>query len=82
MNAQFAEAVTYKISDMDRQAKPYDLVVWSKAYPMVAIWWVKERNKKFYLIKPETINELMENDVKSITEEDACKICEMVAYLK
>lgn len=60
--------LTYKISDMDRMSKPYDLVCYHHAIAVVAIWWVSPGNKVFYLIDPHLIRDEIEAGQASLSE--------------
>lgn len=60
--------LTYKISDLDQLQKPFDLVVYYKSTPMVAIMWIKPGNKTFYLIHPTAFASAIVKGRKSIDE--------------
>ena len=68
----------YKISDMDRMQKPFDIIFGNKIKTYVAIHWVRRGNKTFYLIDPKKIQELIDGGVKSIDE----GICTMIASIE
>ena len=72
----------YKISDLDRMVKPFDLLFAYKAKAYVAIHWVRRGNKAFYLIDPVTIQGLIDDGKKSITEEMASKLAVFTGILK
>jgi hypothetical protein len=75
-------AFGYKISDMDRIQKPFDLLFAYKAKSYVAIHWVRKGNKTFYLIDPVAIQGLIDDNYKSIDEKMAMVICEIKGELK
>jgi len=72
----------YKISDLDRLPKPYDIVFSYHQPSYVAIKWIRRGNKTFYLIKPQEIVLLANNGYKSITEDMARKHAYFVGKLK
>lgn len=71
---------TYKISDMDRLEKPYDLVCFFDSFALVVINWVG--SKKFYMIDPRDILTEIEKGVKSMSEEVAESLAYRVGILK
>ena len=75
-------AFGYKISDMDRMQKPFDLIHRYKAESFVVITWIRKGNKKFYIIHPESIQVLIDAGRVSMTEEEAFQIAEVVGILK
>lgn len=72
----------YKISDLDRMIKPFDILFAYKAKTYIAIHWVRRGNKKFYLIDPIIIQGLIDDGKKSITEEMASKLAVVIGILK
>jgi hypothetical protein len=72
----------YKISDMDRMQKPFDLLYAYHAKSYVAIMWIRKGNKTFYLIDPRTIDGLIDDNYKSIDEKLAMMVCEVKGTLK
>jgi hypothetical protein len=75
-------AFGYKISDMDRMIKPFDLIFAYQAKSYVAIHWVRKGNKKFYLIDPTCIQGLIDDNIKSLSEPRAAELAAMVGELK
>lgn len=71
----------YKISDLDRMTKPFDILFAYRANTYVAIHWVRRGNKKFYLIDPVAVQGLIDDGHKSIKEEMAESIAEFVGIL-
>lgn len=72
----------YKISDMDRMQKPFDIMFAYKSRTYIAFHWVERGNKRFYLIDPEEIVKLQELGHKSIDEKMAHLIAEYVGELR
>lgn len=72
----------YKISDLDRMTKPFDLIFSYRSNAYVAIHWVRKGNKKFYLITIARIQELIDTGFKSLTEKHAEAIAFEVGVLK
>jgi len=72
----------YKISDMDRMIKPFDLIFSNKIKTYVAIMWIRRGNKTFYLIDPDTVQGLIDDGYKSLTEFVSEKIADIVGILK
>jgi len=71
----------YKISDMDCMTKPFDIIFSYKVKSYVAIHWVRRGNKKFYFIDPVTIQGVIDDGIKSITEERAAVLAELTNEL-
>jgi len=72
----------YKISDMDRMQKPFDLIFSYKAKTYIAIHWIRKGNKRFYLITPTAIQGLIDDSYKSIDEKMASIISNVTGELK
>lgn len=73
----------YKISDIDQQTtKPFDILYSNKIKTYVAIQWVRRGNKRFYLLDPITVQGLIDDGHKILTEEIAAKLAEIVGVLK
>ena len=74
--------MAYKISDMDRMQKPFDIIFarMDKAY--VAIMWIRKGNKVFYLIDPDTVQGEIDSGLKSMTEARAEKLAVIRGILK
>jgi hypothetical protein len=72
----------YKISDMDRTQKPFDLIHSHKALSFVAIHWIRPKNKVFYLIDPTVIQCKIDDGKKSLSEEEAASIAYLIGTLK
>jgi len=72
----------YKISDLDRMPKPFDLLLMHQAKSYVAIHWVRKGNRTFYLIDPLAIQGLIDDGYKSIDEKIAMVICEHIGALQ
>ena len=73
---------SYKISDMDRLQKPFDLFHAYKDRAYYAIIWIRRGNKTFYLIEPSAIQSRIDRGDKSLTEEDAKQIAYLIGELK
>ena len=73
---------SYKISDMDRMQKPFDIIHTHKIKTYVAIMWIRKGNKTFYLINPIAIQGMIDDSKKSITEEDAVLLSDFMGILK
>ena len=73
---------TYKISDMDRMPKPYDIACFFNCHPYIAIHWVRKGNKTFYMISPHEIQKLIDDGYKSIDEGMANVICDFRGEIK
>jgi len=76
------EVYSYKISDMDRMPKPYDIAFYCKAPSLIAIMWIRKGNKQFYFIEPEAIEDLKALGQKSLDEKTAMVIAKYVCKLK
>ena len=74
--------VHYKISDMDRMQKPWDIDFYCKAQSFIAIMWIRPKNKTFYLINPITIQGLIDDGIKSLTEPMAAQYADFIGTLK
>lgn len=74
--------LTYKISDMDRLAKPWDIDCYFRSCSMVAFFWARPRNRIFYLINPHTIQGEIDENKKSLTEDRAKLIADVIGELK
>lgn len=72
----------YKISDMDRTLKPFDMMFAYKAKTYIAIHWVRRGNKTFYLLDPVAVQGMIDDGVKSIGEDMARMMAEAVGELK
>lgn len=72
----------YKISDLDRMQKPFDQIHGYKTKTYVAIKWIRRGNKTFYLINPFTIQGLIDDGFKSLTESMAKEYADVVGELK
>lgn len=72
----------YKISDLDRMPKPFDLIFAHKAKTYIAIHWVRRGNKRFYLIDPVVIQGLINNGIKSLHEPAAETLAAIKGILK
>lgn len=72
----------YKISDMDRQIKPYDIIFHYYMPSYVVIYWYGKGCKEFYMIKPEDIIDHRDKGNKSLDEEQAKIISCFVGELK
>jgi len=72
----------YKISDLDRMQKPFDLLHAYKAKSYVAVMWIRPGNKTFYLIDPITIQGKIDDGKKSLTEEEAARIALLTGSIK
>jgi hypothetical protein len=72
----------YKISDMDRMIKPFDLLHAYKAKSFIALHWIRPRNKVFYLIEVDDIKAEIDKGNKSLTEERAREIAYLTGELK
>ena len=79
LEAYNTKPMKWKISDLDQiSTKHYDMSWTNPATTkaLVAIQWVRRGNKVFYLIEPDRIQRLIDNNVKSITEPCA----ELIAF--
>lgn len=74
--------LVYKISDMDRTRKPWDLGCYTNSIPVFIIMWFRLRNKTFYILDPYWIESLMKSGQASITEEDAAANCRNICHLR
>lgn len=76
------KCLAYKISDLDRMQKPFDILFAREDMAYVAIHWVRKGNKVFYLLDPDIIQGLIDDGKKSITEEMASKLAVITGELK
>ena len=76
------DTFSYKISDMDRMQKPFDIIHSYKIKTYIAIMWIRRGNKRFYLIDPVTIQGLIDDGHKSLTEAWAMVIADKWGTLK
>lgn len=81
INAQ-TKPFGYKLSDLDRLIKPFDILFSNKIKTYVAIHWVRRGNKKFYMINPVTIQELIDDGRKSIDEKTCAILADITGILK
>lgn len=72
----------YKISDMDRTQKPFDMLFAYKAKTYIAIHWVRKGNKQFFLLTPTAVQGMIDDGYKSMTEDMAKRYCEIRGILK
>lgn len=75
--------VYHKISDMAAGAKPSDTfqVCHSPMSPFVVGWWEPRKKIETYFIDPKKIHTLWQENVKSITEADACEMAFLIIEL-
>lgn len=73
----------YKIPDTNLAQNPFDCFSLHKSDAYIVIMWYKPRQEKiFYMIDVDTIKGLTDDNVKSITEEDAKKLANISGILK
>lgn len=76
------KTIVYKISDMDRMRKPWDLDCYTNSAPYFVIMWYRGGNKVFYIIDPIKIEIAMKNGVKSLLEQDAEDMALYIGHLR
>lgn len=71
----------HKLSDIGRILQPYDITFGYHTHTYVAIMWIRKGNKTFYLINPITIQGMIDDGHKSMTEERARMIADVIGEL-
>jgi hypothetical protein len=72
----------FKPSDAAMSYQIGDLIIGNRTKTYVAIQWVRKGNKTFYMLDPVTVQGMIDDNKKSLTEEDAAKYCEFKGILK
>ncbi len=72
----------FKPSDAAMTQQLCDLFIGNCTRSYIAIQWVRRGNKKFYLINPHTIQGLIDDGYKSLSEKMAAVIADVTGELK
>lgn len=71
----------YKPSDASMSFQLCDLIIGNQTKAYVAIKWIRHGNKKFYLIDPDVIQGRIDDGKKSLTEEEANNIADIIGEI-
>lgn len=72
----------FKPSDAARSYQIGDLIIGNCTETYVIMMWIRRGNKRFYILKPKTIQELIDEGRKSIDEKTCAILADITGILK